>query len=200
MFYVYGILNIKSGKFYIGKAENLKKRFKDHKRLAISGSNDCPKIYNAIRKYGIDNFEFLLIQSFESERDSLDAEIYYIKFFDCIKNGYNCLEDANSRIGYITSEETKAKQSFSRKEFYKKNNHFYFGKIRDDSTKQKISKTLTGKYFGEDIKNSKLTNSQRIEIIKLSDLGESQRSIAKKFNVSQWSIFNIIKYRKRYEI
>lgn len=129
--------------------------------------------------------------------EALSAETYYIKYFDSINFGYNCLEDVDSRVGYVTSEETKKKQSETRKRFYLNNNHYYLGKHREEDTKQKISKTLTGKFFGEAIYNSKLLNSQRIEIIDLSDAGSSQRELAKLYKVSQWSIFNIIKNRKR---
>jgi group I intron endonuclease len=196
---VYTVFNTINGKFYIGKSNNPVKRWNGHNNLALQGSTECPKFYAAIRKYGINTFVYSIIQEFSSEEAALEAESYYIVFFDSIINGYNCLEDVDSRIGYITTEDTKNKQSVSRIKFYETHSHYYYGKLRDEDTKQKISKTLTGKFFGEKAGNSKLTNIQRLEIIKLSDSGLSQREISKLFNISQWSIFNVLKHRDKYE-
>jgi group I intron endonuclease len=195
---VYAIFNTINGKFYIGKSNHPAKRWGEHKRLALNGGKDCPKLYTAIRKYGIDVFEHSVIQNFSSETEALEAEKYYISYFDSISFGYNCLEDVDARIGYVTSEDTKKKQSISKIEYYKTHDHYYEGKHRDEDTKQKISNTLIGKFFGEKIGNSKLKDYQRLEIIKLNDEGLSQREIAKIFNVSQWSIFNVIKHKDRY--
>lgn len=200
IYFVYGIFNILNGKFYIGKSNDPFKRWREHKSLAFNGSNDCPKIYNAIRKYGIDNLEFIIIQKFLLEQESLDAEKYYINYFNAINYGYNCLEDVFSRKGYVTSEKTKQKQSISRLNYYADgNNHPLLGIPRNEITKEKISVNLTGKHFGEKIGNSKLKDLDRIKIINLSDQGHNQRDIAKIFKCSQWSVWNVLKTRDRYE-
>jgi hypothetical protein len=71
--------------------------------------------------------------------------------------------------------------------------------IGKEDTKQKISQSLTGKFLGEKAPSSKLSDQQRLEIIKLSDDGLTQRVLSKMFNISQWSIFNVLKNRLKYE-
>jgi len=47
-------------------------------------------LYLAIRKYGIKNFEFKVIQKNIKTREELDkAEIYWIHFYDSYLHGYN---------------------------------------------------------------------------------------------------------------
>ena len=71
---IYCIINIINGKKYIGQALSYvyKKgklirhgtvgRYKCHKNSALKGSDACPKLYAAMRKYGVDNFKIELIK------------------------------------------------------------------------------------------------------------------------------------------
>jgi hypothetical protein len=69
---IYKISNIINNKVYIGKTKKyyqnnpfgFENRFKNHIICAFSKSkkNDCPKLYNAIRKYGKDNFKTELFE------------------------------------------------------------------------------------------------------------------------------------------
>ena len=46
------------------------------------------KLYQAMRKYGFDNFEFLIIE--ECKNDELEEkEKYYIELFNTVQDGYN---------------------------------------------------------------------------------------------------------------
>jgi hypothetical protein len=53
---IYKIINKITKDIYIGKTKkSIQKRFSQHINNASRGSLDCPKLYNAIRKYGIEN-------------------------------------------------------------------------------------------------------------------------------------------------
>lgn len=93
--FVYKIVNTLNNKVYIGKTTyvNPMTRFTIHKWRALSTNkeyrNDCPKLYNSIRKHGADNFIFEVLEAFETEQEALNAEEKYIKFYNSIENGLN---------------------------------------------------------------------------------------------------------------
>jgi len=97
-----------SKKCYIGKSVNLKRRFKEHK---------CAKgkkiLYKAIRKYGWDNFDKVIIEVFEddiSDKFMSDREIYWIAKHGTLKpGGYNCTIGGEGCSGLYVSVETRAK-------------------------------------------------------------------------------------------
>lgn len=75
---------------YVGQSIDIKSRWSQHISSAITKNSSC-LIHKAIRKYGIESFEFSVIHECENDRETLDAlEIYYIeKLNTIIPNGYN---------------------------------------------------------------------------------------------------------------
>ena len=90
MAYIYRILNKISKKCYIGetKCKDVTRRWNQHKQT-IEINKGCPALRDAVKKYGIDNFEFsVLIICFDDER--FKHEIEYIKKYNSVvPNGYN---------------------------------------------------------------------------------------------------------------
>ena len=88
---IYKITNQINNKCYIGKSNNISRRFRDHKRLAFqSGHKEYNKaLYIAFRKYGLDNFTFEIIEELEDYSLSEEREIYWIKYYHSYENGYN---------------------------------------------------------------------------------------------------------------
>lgn len=89
---IYKITNNISGKIYIGQSIFIEKRFNRHKSSAYNPNDESYNypLYQAFRKYGIENFSFEIIE--ECERDSLnEREKYWIQFFksDNSNFGYN---------------------------------------------------------------------------------------------------------------
>ena len=74
-----------NGKSYIGITNNVKKRW-EQKGEKYKG---CTKFYNAIKKYGWDNFTHEILEENISKGYAFNREKYYIEKFDTIKNGYN---------------------------------------------------------------------------------------------------------------
>ena len=83
---IYKIQNLINGKIYIGQSIHIKARFNAHKSEARNG-NTRP-LYNAIRKYGVENFSFEIIEECSKEKLN-EREIYWIKKYDSFHNGYN---------------------------------------------------------------------------------------------------------------
>lgn len=170
--YIYKITNKINGKCYIGQTINVIRRFNQYKKIRCKHQ---PKLYNALKKYNVDEFVFEIFDTaFDSE--TLDfLEETYIRCFNSIENGYNCLPggrvsnsmkgkyhteeikrkisegkrgNKNPNFGKPRSEETKRKISNSQKG----NKSHHFGKCHSDEIKQKISKSLKGRQLSEETK------------------------------------------------
>jgi group I intron endonuclease len=86
---IYKITNTLNHKIYIGKTNlTIEERFKQHIKNSKLESNKNRPLYNAIKKYGIENF---IIEKIEdcSEQDSSKREQHYIKCYNSYNNGYN---------------------------------------------------------------------------------------------------------------
>lgn len=87
---IYKIENKLNGKVYIGQSINIENRWVGHRKTVhgISKNHDYP-LYQAIRKYGIENFEFSILEECKVEELN-DKEIDYIKLNNSfVPNGYN---------------------------------------------------------------------------------------------------------------
>lgn len=105
---IYKITNITNNKCYIGKSNNIERRWQDHKRLAfLLNSKEYNKaLYQAIRKYGIDNFNFEIIEELDNYDLSSEREIFWIAYYNSFKEGYNesLGGDGGSSIGHCQGE------------------------------------------------------------------------------------------------
>lgn len=90
---IYKITNIVNNKSYVGQTiKNADKRWKEHQQHAFgSHVNDQNKhLYRAIRKYGLENFTFEVLQDNIENYKQLDkAEIYWIDYYNSFIKGYN---------------------------------------------------------------------------------------------------------------
>ena len=87
---IYKFINKINGKLYIGQSKNLNCRKKQHFKNAFNPNNrdyDC-LFHRAIRKYGIDNFDFQILEECSIEELN-DREIYWIEKYDSYYKGYN---------------------------------------------------------------------------------------------------------------
>lgn len=90
---IYKITNKCNGKCYIGQTiKPAEIRWREHQSHAFgSHFNDQNKVlYKAIRKYGLDNFTFEVVQdNIESFKELDKAEIYWINYYNSFLKGYN---------------------------------------------------------------------------------------------------------------
>lgn len=125
---IYKITNKINGKIYIGQTINdLEKRTIEHKYEARSGRRNSP-VHNAMRKYGIENFTFIIIDNAASMEELNKKEQTYIEQLKSLKpNGYNLALGGRGRG--MVSIDTRKKMSESRKKLLSdKKNHPNWGK------------------------------------------------------------------------
>lgn len=91
---IYKIQNLINNKIYIGQSTDIKTRWYKHKC-----AQDNFYIHKAIRKYGIENFSFDIIE--ECSQQELDKkEKYYInKYNSLVPNGYNMILGGSNGAG-----------------------------------------------------------------------------------------------------
>jgi group I intron endonuclease len=155
---VYLIRNKLSGKCYVGVSVNIHSRWRQHKYWA-KNKKVVSKITNSIKKHGVENFEFSVIEL--CEKDFFDEkERYWISKYNSVENGYNLTYGGSVRK--IVSEETKEKMSKSR-----------LGVPKSESHKNKIAEVNGSRESRE--KFSKLNLGR-----KLSDETRKKMSESKK--------------------
>lgn len=87
---IYKIENKINGKVYIGQSMSIETRFNQHKNCSRNKNYqgyDC-KFYRALRKYGIENFEFSVVEECSKEELN-DKETFYIQKYNSYYEGYN---------------------------------------------------------------------------------------------------------------
>lgn len=98
---IYKITNKINNKVYIGQSVHIEIRFTEHKTIANNNNHHCYEypLYRAIRKYGIENFVFEILEETTIE-NLTDREQYYInKFNSLVPNGYNQENALDSKKG-----------------------------------------------------------------------------------------------------
>lgn len=107
---IYNITNKENGLVYIGCTINsLKKRFGEHLYRCFK-TDSKSKLYNSIRKYGVENFIIELIEECDI-KIIYETEKKYIEQYDSYKNGLNLTVGGEGCLGYTHSPEIRKKIS-----------------------------------------------------------------------------------------
>ena len=106
MGYIYCITNLINNKRYVGKTTNsIEERFKEH--CSDSQRERCNKrpLYDAMNKYGVENFKVEQLEYVEDDSQLSDKEIYWIKELDTYgSKGYNASKGGDGTILYDYNE------------------------------------------------------------------------------------------------
>mgnify|MGYP001046668511 CR=1 FL=1 len=185
--YIYKLTS-PSGKNYIGQAVCIKRRVNSYKALRCKSQ---PHIYNALKKYGWDNFTFEILATVdkidEGFRETLnDLEIKYIEEFGGFTKGYNLTTGGGV---CVFSEETRLKMSNAKKGKKQTADHIANStKGRrasrtyepvSEKTKLKISKTLKQKYASGEITAAKQEFSKE----RRKQMSETATKTSKRLNI-----------------
>lgn len=171
---VYRIRHTKSDQCYIGSCSDtrggLRNRWNKHISDLVNHRHHSIKLQRAFNKYGFDAFVFEVLIYCEPQ-DCLWFEQIAL---DELSPRYNISKVAGSRRGTKQSTVTRDKIRKSQT-----------GKRHTRKTKMKMSKQRQGM-------NAKLTVSQVRDIRRLSNLGQTQASLADQFGVSRSCIKDVV--------
>lgn len=111
---VYSIRNRTNNKQYIGSSKDILQRLRQHRNQLKYGIHCNKHLQSSYNKYGLDNFEFTIIERCE---DYINKEIYYVEHLNVLnpKHGYNKATIILDTSGYKWSDESRKKLSNSKK-------------------------------------------------------------------------------------
>jgi group I intron endonuclease len=144
---IYGFYLPITNKIYIGSAQDLIKRFKEHIKFVKSNR----RLINSIKKYGLSEFYFLIFEYYLEGNNSLhsffnqninsliELETLYLKSFNK-SNLFNFKLNGTSLKGYKHTK--KSLELMSMKNTGK--NHPMYGLKHSEETKEKIRNSLLG--------------------------------------------------------
>lgn len=141
--YLYYILNkLDANAIYIGITSNHKIRWRQHCNACKFAKGSNKRLYNAINKYGVENFEMKVMEEFENRDDANQREIFLIQDFRN-KNYkvYNVSNGGEGRTGVKVTYENKVKLS---KMWRGENSNF--SKLNKDQVNEIRSMFNTGNY------------------------------------------------------
>lgn len=176
---IYQILNTKNGKFYIGSSKNLRKRCKTHFSNLRKNKHKNIILQQAFNKYGIEAFNFNIIEKVEDFNNLIIREQYYI---DTLNPKYNINKIANSSLGVKRRFETiekirNANLGLKHSEERNRiksiaqggNNHWTKHKQFSEESKNKMSKSQKSLYKNGYISPRKGTSNLQESILKMID-------------------------------
>lgn len=156
------------------------------------------KFWNAIQKYGWDNFTHEIVAWVDNEELAIAEEIYQKIKYDTIANGYNVMlgEGPNAMLGKTLSKDKKrvmseehkikiskankgqkrslehvAKQSERQKGKFAGQNNPFFGKTHTEATKEILRQKNIGKFVSEETRAKQRAAAPR---------GENHHAFGKK--------------------
>lgn len=187
MYCVYLFQHKQNNKIYVGRTKNFQERLGSHVRTAKSIRAHKTYFHKALNKYGLESFNYFVIEEFEIFQECCEAESFWIAYFESNKKdiGYNLSAGGETNIGVIPTLETRKKLSLA-------NKGKHSGPLKKE-TKLKISltKKRLGSNRGERNWNTSLTDKAVGEIKGALILGASSKYIMEKYGLSKSTVAHI---------
>ena len=116
---VYKITNTVTNDFYIGSSKDVKHRWANHKCPSSWKNNPNNPMYQDMQKYGLDKFEFQILEQVETEQLK-EAEQKFIEMLQPTYNNINANGfDVERRKKYQKEYQKEYKKSDKRKKYNK---------------------------------------------------------------------------------
>lgn len=106
---IYRITCTVTGKFYIGSAKSLRRRYRDHFSYLRRNAHMNSKLQRAWNKHGGDTFHFEVLEFVLLPELLIPREQYWIDKLQAVEKGFNLSPTADSRLGWKPSLETREK-------------------------------------------------------------------------------------------
>jgi group I intron endonuclease len=167
---IYVIINKKNNKVYIGQAQNIYKRWGEHRRTLKSGKHANRYLQAAWNKFGETAFQFKILEYCPIEQLN-EREQHFLNAYMPKGICYNLAPEVGTTRGKPHNEETKRKIGNANK-----------GRIVSAEVRQRISGTLKGKPLNDNQRRAIVeSNSKRVVSDKVrqqfSELHKKQKGI-----------------------
>lgn len=97
---VYHIRHRDSGRAYVGAAENVQKRWKDHVRMLAAGDHHSSKLQVAWDQHGAEAFDWTLAETVSDVSQLRAREQAWIDLMRAFEAGFNMRPTADSMLGF----------------------------------------------------------------------------------------------------
>lgn len=210
---IYKATNLINGKIYIGQTKNtLNERVDEHWNNRNCKQYKNNYFSNALKKYGLEGFEWEEFDSGESIEELNYLEKYWIKWYrsNNRKYGYNGTDGGYGIRGFKHSEKTKINHSKIMKEKFASGQMIppYKGKKIPKNVKEKMSlarqgkpswnKGIKGTHFspGTEFKIGHSTRCQKIICIETGIIFNSIKDANKFFNLKKSHIGDVCRGKR----
>lgn len=158
---IYAIVQVSTGLVYVGSSGNIRIRWKAHKSQLRHNKHPNSRLQRTWNKYGEKDFIFRVLTYVPNKDDLFLTEQKFIDKYKAFneKHGFNTSPVAGSQRGMPRTQETK----------------------------DKISRSNKGKYYGVRL----FTDAQALEIKQRIAAGERKMDIAKAYGVPRHNIYHI---------
>lgn len=168
---IYQILNLITGKTYVGSTVDIKRRKRTHVRLLRKGNHHSNKLQNSFNKYGEDSFDFIILEEVSDVNLLIEREQFWL---DKIKPEYNMtlVAGLNSHLGLKRSDETKKKISDALK-----------GRKLSQEHIEAMRKGLTGLKQTEEAKKIRFEARKNSELVKKAYQSDERKEKIKETRI-----------------
>ena len=137
---VYKIINTITGDFYIGSSKDVKQRWESHKWPSMWNKYPNSQLYQDMQKYGVDKFEFQVIEEIEPEKLKEMEQ----RFIEKLKPTYN----SNNAKGWDIERYKEYQKEYKKTDKYKEYNKEYEKSDKRKKYKKEYNNQLCS-YKGE---------------------------------------------------
>lgn len=192
---IYAIRHLQSGKLYVGSANDLERRFIEHRTTLDAKKHPNRHLQRAWNKYGNDAFTFEVLEYVEDARRLVEREQHWLDRTESYKRprGYNLAHRAQSMLGYKHS--TAARRRMSKA---------HIGYDMPIDQRKKISRALKGNK--EHSKQARRKLSEAHAVLSKGDVYAvldkyyyeemSQTAVSQEYPISLTVIASVVKGKK----
>ena len=193
---IYKATNRVNGKVYVGQtARPLEVRIAEHRRHSNTPFD------KAIKRHGVDNFVFEIIDRAETIEELNQKEKYWIEYYSSMgENGYNVCEGGDNTIGYRHREDSKQKMSLAKKTAYVGNGNPFYGKHHSEESRKKMSATRTGRVITDEWRKRISDGSvqkRKVRNIETGEIFNSIKEAAQKYSIVPTHITRVCRGKRK---
>lgn len=154
----------------------------------------------ALAKYGIDNFEYKIIDKAKTIDELNEKEIFWIKEMKSLTpSGYNLCKGGNNTLGYNHREETKEKMRLAKKGTFEGEKNPFYGKKHTVETREKMKRAWTEERK-EQLRlmtKTRKTHTVKVRNVDTGEVFNSVKEAAEKYGLKDTHISRVCKGKRK---